>query len=56
MPIFDVTVTRGSISVPSAEAQLIEKNDKRFVLLTISIFGDDTMRVVRNELRQIGIK
>lgn len=55
-PIFDVIVTRGSISVPSAEAKLIEQDGKRYVFLTISIFGDDTMRVVRNELRQIGIK
>lgn len=54
-PIFDVDVIRGSISVPSAEAELIERDGKRIVFMTISIFWDDTMRVIRNELRQLGI-
>ena len=54
-PIFDVTVTRGAISVPSAEAEIIERDGKRLLFLTISIFGDDTMRVIRNELRQLGL-
>lgn len=54
-PIFDVEVIRGSISVPSAEAELIERDGKRVLFLTVSIFGDDTMRVIRNEIRQLGI-
>lgn len=54
-PIFDVPVTRGSISVPSAEAELIERDGSKILFLTISIFGDDTMRVIRNEVRQLWI-
>jgi hypothetical protein len=48
-----VPVTRGSISVPSAEAELIERDGSKILFLTISIFGDDTMRVIRNEVRQL---
>lgn len=54
-PIFDVEVIRGSISVPSAEAEILNRDGKRILFLTVSIFWEDTMRVIRNQLRQLWI-
>lgn len=55
LPIFDVTVMRDSISVPSAEAEIVNQWGKKILVLTVSIFGDDTMRVLRNQLRQVWV-
>jgi carboxyl-terminal processing protease len=54
--IFDVSVTRQKINVPSVEAESYSYSGKNFLKLELSIIGDDTKKMLRQVLAQHDLK
>lgn len=50
--IHDITVTRWEISVPSVEWELIKDEWKNILHLTVSVFWDDTIRVLQRVIKE----
>jgi C-terminal processing protease CtpA/Prc len=50
--IFDVSVTRQKINVPSVEAENYTYSGKNLLKLELSIIGDDTKKMLRQVLAQ----
>ncbi len=51
--LLEIEVMRDTIDVPSVEWELLTVDGKNIFHLTVSIFGDDTMRVFQRVLREI---
>jgi carboxyl-terminal processing protease len=53
--IQEIAVVRDTIDVPSVEWELITVDGQTIFHLTVSIFGDDTMRVFERVMREVDI-
>lgn len=46
-------VTRDKLSIPSVTSKIIERNGKSFAHITISIIGEETENILKQEIASI---